>query len=144
MSTERFDAVLRDAGFRRTPQRQQVWEAVERMRHATPEQIAASLPDVDLSTVYRALEVLVEVGLITHTHIGHGPPVYHAVDPTPHLHLVCQRCGRQASADVSLADGFVAALRDQHGFSADLAYLSVPGLCQDCAGGSPSVAIPTT
>lgn len=134
MSTERFDAVLRDAGFRRTPQRQQVWETVESMRHATPEQIAAALPDVDLSTVYRALEVLVEVGLITHTHIGHGPPVYHAVDPTPHLHLVCQRCGRQASADMALADGLAAALLAEHGFAADLAYMSLPGVCRECRG----------
>jgi Fur family ferric uptake transcriptional regulator len=134
VSTERFDAVLRDAGFRRTPQRQQVWEAVERMRHATPEQIAASLHDVDLSTVYRALDVLVEVGLISHTHIGHGPPVYHAVDPTPHLHLVCQRCGRQASADITLADGLAATLLARHGFAADLAYMSLPGVCRECRG----------
>lgn len=132
MSTERFDAVLREAGYRRTAQRQQVWESVERLRHATPEQIAASLPDVDLSTVYRALEVLVDVGLISHTHIGHGPPVYHAVDPTPHLHLVCQRCGRQWSADISLADGLAAALLEQHGFAPDLAYMSLPGMCREC------------
>lgn len=135
MSTD-FETVLREAGYRRTPQRQQVWEAVERLRHATPEQIAAALPDVDLSTVYRALEVLVDVGLITHTHIGHGPPVYHAVDPQPHLHLVCQKCGRQDSADLALADGLVAALRDQHGFVPDLAYISLPGLCRECAAGS--------
>jgi len=130
-----FESVLRQAGYRRTPQRQQVWETVERLRHATPEQIAETLPDVDPSTVYRALEVLVDVGLITHTHIGHGPPVYHAVDPKPHLHLVCQKCGRQESADVALADGLVEALRAQHGFVPDLAYMSLPGLCRECAAG---------
>ncbi len=130
--TGEFESRLRDHGYRLTGQRREVWEAVERLRHATPEQIAAQLPDVDTSTVYRALEVLVEVGLITHTHIGHGPPVYHTLDPTPHLHLVCQRCGRQSSADVALADEFVASLLAEHGFAADLAYMSLPGLCEDC------------
>ena len=89
--SEQFESRLRDHGYRLTGQRREVWEAVGRLRHATPDQITAELPAVDTSTVYRALDVLVEVGLITHTHIGHGPPVYHAVDPTPHLHLVCQR-----------------------------------------------------
>ena len=129
---EEFESRLRDRGYRLTGQRREVWEAVERQRHATPEQIVAVLPDVDPSPVYRALEVLVEVGLITHTHIGHGPPVYHAVDPTPHLHLVCQRCGAQSSADIALAEGLLAALLRDQGFAADLDYMSLPGLCAQC------------
>lgn len=132
--TDSFEAALREHGYRRTGQRHAVWEAVQRLRHATPEQIAADLPDVDLSTVYRALEVLVECGLITHTHIGHGPPVYHAVDPTPHLHLVCQRCGNQWSADIGLADGLTAGVLAAHGFSVDLDYMALPGLCAECRG----------
>lgn len=132
--TERFEAHLRAHGYRLTGQRREVWESVERLRHATPEQIAAALPEVDLSTVYRALEVLVEVGLITHTHMGHGPPVYHALDATPHLHLVCQRCGAQSSADIALTTGLTDALLAQHGFVADLDYMSLPGLCRNCRG----------
>lgn len=129
---DRFETRLRDGGYRRTEQRREVWNAVEQLRHATPDQIAADLPDVDVSTVYRALEVLVEVGLITHTHIGHGPPIYHAVDPTPHMHLVCQKCGAQSSASVALADGLLEALIRDHGFAANLDYISLPGLCSDC------------
>jgi Fur family transcriptional regulator, ferric uptake regulator len=129
---DEFESRLRDHGYRLTGQRREVWESVQRLRHATPDQIAAELPAVDTSTVYRALDVLVEVGLITHTHIGHGPPVYHAVDPTPHLHLVCQRCGAQTSADVRLATGLIAALEHEHGFAADLDYISLPGLCEAC------------
>lgn len=129
---DQFETRLRDGGYRRTEQRREVWLTVERLRHATPDEIAAQLPDVDTSTVYRALEVLVAVGLITHTHIGHGAPVYHALDPRPHLHLVCQRCGEQISADVELADGFLQALLRDHGFAADLDYMALPGLCARC------------
>lgn len=129
---DRFETQLREGGYRRTAQRREVWNAVGHLRHATPEQIAADLPDVDISTVYRALEVLVDVGLITHTHIGHGPPVYHAVDPTPHMHLVCQQCGAQSSASIDLAEGLLSALVRDHGFAAVLDYISLPGLCADC------------
>jgi Fur family ferric uptake transcriptional regulator len=130
--SDRFESLLRGGGYRRTEQRREVLEAVERLRHATPDRIAAELPCVDTSTVYRALEVLVDVGLITHTHIGHGPPVYHAVDPTPHIHLVCQRCGAQSSAGVELADGLVSSLLRDKGFAADLDYISLPGMCAQC------------
>lgn len=131
--TDPFDSALRERGYRRTAQRFAVWQAVEKLRHATPEQIAAGLPEVDLSTVYRTLEVLVDCGLISHTRIGHGPPVYHAVDPQPHLHLVCQRCGAQQSASITLADGLLTGLAEEHGFAADLDYIALPGLCRVCA-----------
>ena len=100
---------------------------------ATPPRIRSwpKLPDVDHSTVYRALDVLVEVGLITHTHIGHGPPVYHAVDPTP-LHLVCQRCGRQSSADMALADDLLAALERDHGPAPTWRTWLCPDCVADC------------
>lgn len=132
MNTEQFEDRLREHGYRLTAQRREVWETVERLRHATPDEIAAALPDVDTSTVYRALEVLLEVGLISHTHIGHGPPVYHAMDSTPHLHLVCQRCGAQSSAAIDLAADLVTSLSQQRGFHADLDYLSLPGVCAAC------------
>jgi Fur family transcriptional regulator, ferric uptake regulator len=135
--TDDFEVRLQQAGYRRTGPRREVWEAVTRLRHATPEQIVADLDDVDTSTVYRALEVLVQVGLITHTHIGHGPPVYHAVDPTPHLHLVCQRCGAQSSAPITTAQSLVAALMRDHGFAADVDYMSLPGLCAACREATP-------
>ncbi len=130
--TGRFETQLKAGGYRCTDQRRVVWEAVESLRHATPDQIAAHLPGVDLSTVYRALAGHVGGARLRPTHHGHGPPVYHAVDPTPHLHLVCQKCGKQASADISMADGLIEALQATHGFRADLDYMSLPGLCREC------------
>jgi len=69
---------LREQGFRITPQRQLVLESVNALEHGTPEEILTQVQrtasGVNLSTVYRTLEVLESVGLITHTHIGHGSP----------------------------------------------------------------------
>ncbi len=134
--TEGWEARLRDHGFRITPQRQLVLEAVEALRHGTPEEILVEVQrtasGVNLSTIYRTLEVLEEVGLVTHAHIGHGPPTYHAVDDDVHIHLVCDRCGAVQSVPASTAATFVADLEAGYGFRTDIAHVSVHGLCARC------------
>ena len=87
---------------------------------------------VNLSTVYRTLEVLEDVGLVTHAHIGHGPPTYHAVDEHVHIHLVCDRCGKVLSVPAHSAEDFVARLESEYGFRTDISHVSVHGLCESC------------
>ena len=127
---------LRDQGFRITPQRQLVLEAVEQLRHGTPEEILVEVQrtasGVNLSTIYRTLEVLEEVGLVTHAHIGHGPPTYHSVDDDVHIHLVCDRCGKVESVPASTATALVDALEADFGFRTDISHVSMHGLCADC------------
>lgn len=135
--TDDWDARLRDRGFRITPQRQLVLEAVERLRHGTPEAILVEVQKtasgVNLSTVYRTLEVLEDVGLVTHAHIGHGAPTYHAVDERPHIHLVCDVCGRVESIDADVAQSLADLLHTQRGFDLDIAHVSLHGACQKCS-----------
>src|SRR3954447_18469822 len=96
---------LRAHGLPLTASRQRVLEAVGALEHATPEAIGARLREAagpggaapDTSTVYRTLEVLERLGLVWHTHLGKGAPVYHAAEH-PHLHVVCQSCGAIGSA----------------------------------------------
>jgi Fur family ferric uptake transcriptional regulator len=134
--TEDWERRLRAHGFRITPQRQLVLEAVEALRHGTPEEILVEVQrtatGVNLSTVYRTLEVLEEVGLVTHAHIGHGAPTYHAVDEHVHIHLVCDRCGAVLSVPAASAEEFVARLEIDHGFRTDISHVSVHGLCSNC------------
>ncbi|GAA2924325.1 hypothetical protein GCM10020221_20370 [Streptomyces thioluteus] len=47
---------------------------------------------VNISTVYRTLELLEELGLVSHAHLGHGAPTYHLADRHDHIHLVCRDC----------------------------------------------------
>jgi len=134
--TEDWERRLRDQGFRITPQRQLVLEAVESLRHGTPEEILLEVQrtatGVNLSTVYRTLEVLEDVGLVTHAHIGHGPPTYHAVDEHVHIHLVCDRCAKVLSVPADVAENFVARLATDYGFLTDISHVSVHGLCDTC------------
>ena len=128
---------LRARGYRLTPQRQLVLEAVGRRGHATPEEIATTVREtasgVNISTVYRTLELLEELGLVTHAHLGHGAPTYHAATDDDHLHLVCRECGSVTETDVSTADALVHRLAEQHGFETDVAHFAIYGRCKGCA-----------
>lgn len=137
MASSEWEQRLRRGGYRITPQRQLVLEAVERLRHGTPEEILAEVQrtasGVNLSTIYRNLEVLEEVGLVTHAHIGHGAPTYHAVDDHVHIHLVCDRCGTVESIDASIAESFLADVRTSTGFVTDISHVALHGLCATCS-----------
>ncbi len=133
-----WDEVLREYGYRITPQRQLVLEAVNNLGHATPEELLVEVQKtagaVNLSTIYRTLEVLEQVGLVTHAHIGHGAPTYHSVDAQVHIHLVCDTCGEIDSIDAEEASMFVEMLRDKVGFETDVAHVSIHGQCAKCIG----------
>jgi Fur family ferric uptake transcriptional regulator len=87
---------------------------------------------VNISTVYRTLELLEELGLVTHTHLGHGPPTYHAATDDDHVHLVCRVCGSVSETAPGLVDGVVAELLDTEGFRADVGHLAIFGTCREC------------
>lgn len=131
---------LRAGGYRATPQRQLVLQAVRRLDHATPERILAAVQEtaqaVNLSTVYRTLDVLEDVGLVSHAHIGHGSPAYHSTEEVAHLHLVCGRCGTVLSVPATAAEPFCEQLRAMTGFRTDIRHMSLHGLCSDCEAGA--------
>ena len=135
--TSDWERRLKEHGFRITPQRQLVLEAVEHLRHGTPEEILVEVQrtatGVNLSTVYRTLEVLEDVGLVTHAHIGHGPPTYHAVDEHVHIHLVCDTCGAVQSVGAAIAEEFLDELRRSTGFVTDISHVALHGTCSDCS-----------
>ena len=131
-----WDEQLRARGYRVTPQRQLVLEAVARLDHATPEEIGAQVQQiargVNISTIYRTLELLEQVGMVTHTHLGHGAPIYHLASHADHVHLVCGDCGRVTEIGPDAIRPLITALDERHGFETDVGHLTVFGLCQDC------------
>jgi Fur family ferric uptake transcriptional regulator len=128
---------LRQGGYRLTAQRQLVLEAVSRLGHATPEDVCAEVRAtahaVNISTVYRNLELLEELGLVAHAHLGHGAPTYHATTEAPHVHLVCSRCDAVEAVPTELIDGIVERLRRERGFQVDVRHATFTGLCRQCA-----------
>ncbi|SHN82465.1 nickel uptake regulator, Fur family [Geodermatophilus obscurus] len=130
---------LRARGLRLTTQRQRVLAAVAALAHATPEEIATRLREEagpggaapDTSTVYRNLELLERLGLVWHTHLGKGAPVYHAAE-RPHLHVVCAGCGQISSVDPALLDGAAERLAADLGFQLDVGHVALSGTCRAC------------
>lgn len=136
MSTD-WQKELRERGYRLTPQRQLVLEAVGTLEHATPDdilcQVRRTASGVNISTVYRTLELLEELGLVSHAHLGHGAPTYHLADRHHHMHLVCRDCGTVLEADVSVAAALTDKLRGSFGFETDMKHFAIFGRCADCS-----------
>jgi Fur family ferric uptake transcriptional regulator len=132
-----WHAELRARGYRLTPQRQLVLEAVAELGHATPEEISAAVrtkaSGVNISTVYRTLELLEELSLVQHTHLGHGAPTYSVAGDHDHVHLVCRVCGGIEEAATDLVSDVVARLADVKGFSLDVGHVALFGRCAGCA-----------
>ncbi|MDT4938217.1 MAG: Fur family transcriptional regulator, ferric uptake regulator [Pseudonocardiales bacterium] len=124
-------SALRTRGLRLTPQREQVLAAVRRLGHATPEQITEAVAGVDVTTVYRNLELLEELDLVRHTHLGHGAPAYRPAEDD-HIHVVCHSCGSIVDTPAGLVDPLARRLRDEQGFELDTAHFAVFGRCRSC------------
>ena len=132
-----WQAELRARGYRLTPQRQLVLEAVGKIGHATPEEIAVEVrrtaSGVNISTVYRTLELLEEIGLVRHTHLGHGAPTYSVAGDDDHVHLVCRDCEAVEEASSELVQDVVERLEQDKGFTVDVGHFVVFGRCRACA-----------
>jgi Fur family transcriptional regulator, ferric uptake regulator len=130
-------ADLRAQGYRLTPQRELVLAAVRQLDHGSPEEILSrvreSAKGVNISTVYRTLELLEKLGLVSHTHLGHGAPAYHATTEPDHLHLVCRNCERVTEVEPTIAAGLVGDVAARFGFRTDLRHLTVFGICRECS-----------
>jgi Fur family ferric uptake transcriptional regulator len=126
---------LREKGYRLTPQRELILEAVERLGHATPDEVLAEVRKhstaVNASTVYRTLEVLEELGLIRHAHLSDRAPTYHSTSEHEHFHLVCRNCHKVISVDPHVLTPVSERLAADHGFTVDVGHLTVFGTCGD-------------
>jgi Fur family transcriptional regulator, ferric uptake regulator len=127
---------LHRRGLRITPQRQLVLDAVAELGHATPEAICTRVqetaPAVNITTVYRTLDLLEQLGVVKHTHLGHGAPTY-ATSEHEHVHLVCHHCGSVGEIDVEVLDALAATLRADTGFRLDATHVALSGTCRACA-----------
>jgi Fur family transcriptional regulator, ferric uptake regulator len=130
---------LARAGYRLTPQRDMIIAAIENSsNHISAEEIYASVvakyPHVNISTVYRTLELLKEKGLVTETDLGNGRVSYHPSGKGQHHHLVCHECGAIIDLDETAFVDLKEMLRTKYRFLADLKHLAIFGRCLKCSG----------
>jgi Fur family ferric uptake transcriptional regulator len=126
---------LHKRGMRMTPQRQLVLDAVQELQHATPERICEHVqrvaPAVNITTIYRTLDLLEDLDLVRHTHLGHGAPSY-STQAHEHVHLVCHRCGDVNEAPPEELTDLIERLHQRFGFGLDASHLALSGRCRRC------------
>ena len=131
-----WKALLREQGNRLTPQRELVLQAIERLGHATADDIQRAVADrsltLNLSTIYRTLNLLDELGVIRHVDLPDRSTVYHSKATPAHVHLACSRCGTVTDAEPDDFSALALTLVRRYGFDADLDRLVVNGTCRDC------------
>ena len=136
---DRVEAILgllRERGGRLTTARRAIITALLGAGgHVTADELAAAVqgahPDVHLTTIYRCLDALEELGVVDHAHLGHGRAVYHLTDE-PHLHLVCDRCGTVVEVPDALFEDLAGRLQAAYGFAIRPRHFAVLGRCQEC------------
>jgi Fe2+ or Zn2+ uptake regulation protein len=131
-------AALRDQGRRLTRQRQAIWDTLvaDPQRHLSADEIVERvrdrLPQVNASTVYRTLDLLVDEGLLLRTDLGADRAYYEPAHEHPHHHLVCERCGAvEHFHDDALGD-LPSRLLDATGYALGTREISLFGLCPAC------------
>jgi Fe2+ or Zn2+ uptake regulation protein len=128
---------LRQRGYRLTPQREMILDVIcEDDGHMTAEEIyqrvRARNPAVNLATVYRTLDLLHELGMVTSANLG-GAAEFELAHDESHHHLVCQACGHTLSFDHQVLAPLQSELQRRYGFQADIEHLIIFGLCAGCA-----------
>jgi Fur family ferric uptake transcriptional regulator len=137
-TTDGWRSTLRAKGYRLTPQRELVLAAVDRLGHATPDEILTQVREesqaVNASTVYRTLELLEELGLVRHAHLTDRAPTYHSTTAPAHVHLVCRSCQGVTEVDPQFLEPLTGSLRERYDFSTDVGHLTIFGTCGPCRG----------
>ena len=129
--------ILQEKGHRLTPQRMLVIETLHNADgHISAEEIYDHLhrryPYANISTVYRNLELLKKLNLVTETNFGEGRARYHIIDKGHHHHLVCHSCGKIIDLEEFVLHPLKDTLLQEYGFDADLRHLAISGECGGC------------
>jgi Fur family ferric uptake transcriptional regulator len=129
--------LLRESGQRPTPQRLMILSILRhREGHLTAAEILAEVkkeyPYVDISTIYRTMNALKELHLVSETDMGSGEYSYEWRLAEPHHHLICRQCGAEFSLDSSYLEGMAGRLLEEYGFHVEMDHLAIFGVCKDC------------
>ena len=136
---------LRQEGYRLTPQRMMILSVVEdSVSHISAEEIYRKVreryPFVNISTIYRTLNLLKKLRLISETDMGEGYVRYELLERHRHHHLVCRQCGESFAFEDEFLKPLQRRLLENYGFAADVDHFAIFGLCQRCRSGERTAA----
>ena len=154
MTIRKILETLAQHRYRLTWQRWAVAAAVvvNQDRLLTAEELYAQLkkdyPDIGLATVYRTLELLVDLGLVDRVQLGSGPTKYglRKTDVEMHHQVTCECCGATAPLDAQQLEPLFKHLAHVSGYQISEIVVRVTGICPNCkqqTGRSPNAPAAT-
>jgi Fur family ferric uptake transcriptional regulator len=128
---------LRELGYRITPQRETVIHIIAHSgRHMSAEEVTEEAKtksgSINVATVYRTLDLLVENGLASKLDLGDGKTAYATGEHGPHIHLVCRQCGSVTEISETEISGTLADIEDRYSFDCRPYHFSIHGICNSC------------
>jgi len=129
--------VLREGQQRVTSQRVLLWDLLRQGKgHLDADELYRQArdrsPRISLSTVYRALRLFKELGMVEELHFDEGHHHYEGKAPREHYHLVCTSCGQVVEFTSPLVSRLKARVGQAQGFQVQVADIHLHGLCPSC------------
>lgn len=140
---EETSRIIKEHGYRLTPQRQIILEVLhEAGTHCTPEDVYQRVQTrssaINRTTVYRTLDFLVRLGLVTTAHLQGNQVIYELASDQPHHHLVCQQCDKVEMIDHTMVASMLANIEAHSGYQINTDHLVLFGICPHCQTDEPS------
>ncbi len=137
LDLETLNAQLSEQGYKLTRQRKAVVEVVARThtRLSAAEvltQAQRSCPDLGLTTVYRTLEILEQMGVIRRVHLDDGCEGFAPASAEHGHHLICSRCQKTIEFEDCNMTSLLRRVAEQTGFTIEQHWLELVGLCPKC------------
>jgi Fur family ferric uptake transcriptional regulator len=133
------EALLRERGFKVTPQRTLLLQVLAgRAAYLEAEEIyeLAHMQDasISLATVYRALNLFADLGLVDHRYVEpeHRREVFRLSEGPEQHYLTCVRCGARVLIRTDLLNRMASELVRRKGVSVTGACACFTGYCADC------------
>ena len=132
-----FPTLLRTQGYRATPQRLTILDAVcEGGGHTTADEIYRRVllkyPTINRATIYRTLDFLCHLRLLVTADIGGGHLAYEVAGESPHHHLVCRNCGAVEPLNNEKVKSWFELIEKENQFLVDMDHCTLFGLCRVC------------
>lgn len=128
---------LRNHGYRITPQREMIIETLAHGDvHMSAEDVYQKVIQrskaINLATIYRTLDLLVENGFATRFVAADGKLMYATEKHGTHLHLTCRICGNSYQAAADLLMPLIQQIEATTGFKTDYEHIALSGVCKNC------------
>lgn len=138
---EKLKSNLKEKGYKLTPQRRAIVDIIIKMegKHLTAEEIydlvKIDCPEIGLATVYRTVQLLEELGVVSRLDLNDGCNRYeliHEDENHQHHHLICTNCGKVIEVEEDLLEGLEEDIQLKYKFLIKNHSLKFYGLCEDC------------